>query len=208
MSVIALFLLVALLIPILGIVVDSPIGRALARRLEGPQETPPDVAALAKRVELLEAEVDDLDREACRRSRTRTRSCSGCWPIPRRAPPSHRRPDPDRRRRAAPSRPAVMVAAGILLSRLVGLVRNRVFAHYFGTSDAADAFNAAFRIPNFLQNLFGEGVLSASFIPVYARLRAAATRTRPGGWPARSAALLALVTAVAGRCSASLLTPC
>ena len=62
MSVIALFLLVALLIPILGIVVDSPIGRALARRLEGPQETPPDVATLAKRVELLEAEVDDLNR--------------------------------------------------------------------------------------------------------------------------------------------------
>ena len=62
MSLIALFLLVALLIPILGIVVDSPIGRALARRLEGPQTTPPDVAALAKRVELLEAEVDDLNR--------------------------------------------------------------------------------------------------------------------------------------------------
>jgi uncharacterized SAM-binding protein YcdF (DUF218 family) len=62
MSVIALFLLVALLIPILGIVVDSPIGRALARRLEGPQATPPDVSALAKRVELLEAEVDDLTR--------------------------------------------------------------------------------------------------------------------------------------------------
>ena len=62
MSVIALFLLVALLIPILGIVVDSPIGRALARRLEGPQATPPDVLALAKRVELLEAEVDDLPR--------------------------------------------------------------------------------------------------------------------------------------------------
>lgn len=65
-----------------------------------------------------------------------------------------------------------MVAAGILLSRIVGLVRNRVFAHYLGTSDAADAFNAAFKIPNFLQNLFGEGVLSASFIPVYARLLA------------------------------------
>jgi uncharacterized SAM-binding protein YcdF (DUF218 family) len=62
MSVIALFLLVALLIPILGIVVDSPIGRALARRLEGPLATPPDVSALAKRVELLEAEVDDLNR--------------------------------------------------------------------------------------------------------------------------------------------------
>ena len=67
---------------------------------------------------------------------------------------------------------ALAVASGILLSRLIGLVRDRVFAHYFGNSDAADAFRAAFRIPNFLQNLFGEGVLSASFIPVYARLRA------------------------------------
>lgn len=62
MSVIALILLVALLIPIIGIVVDSPIGRALARRLEGPQETPPAVNELAKKVELLEAEVDDLMR--------------------------------------------------------------------------------------------------------------------------------------------------
>ncbi|HET7442933.1 MAG TPA: murein biosynthesis integral membrane protein MurJ [Terriglobales bacterium] len=70
------------------------------------------------------------------------------------------------------SLPAVAVATGILLSRLVGLIRDRVFAHYFGNSDAADAFRAAFRIPNFLQNLFGEGVLSASFIPVYARLNA------------------------------------
>jgi hypothetical protein len=62
MSVIALILIVALLIPILGIVVDSPIGRALARRLEGPQQTPPALSELAKRVELLEAEVDDLAR--------------------------------------------------------------------------------------------------------------------------------------------------
>lgn len=65
-----------------------------------------------------------------------------------------------------------MVAAGILLSRVIGLVRQRIFAHFFGASIAADAFTAALRIPNFLQNLFGEGVLSASFIPVYASLRA------------------------------------
>jgi uncharacterized SAM-binding protein YcdF (DUF218 family) len=62
MSVIALILIVALLIPIIGIVVDSPIGRALARRLEGPQEIPPALSDLAKKVELLEAEVDDLAR--------------------------------------------------------------------------------------------------------------------------------------------------
>ena len=62
MSLIALILLVALLIPIMGIVVDSPIGRALARRLEGPQEIPPALTELAKKIELLEAEVDDLTR--------------------------------------------------------------------------------------------------------------------------------------------------
>ena len=86
-----------------------------------------------------------------------------------------------------------MVATGILLSRVVGLVRNRVFAHYFGTSDAADAFNAAFRIPNFLQNLFGEGVLSASFIPVYAGLRARGEEREARRVAAAVAALLGLV---------------
>jgi putative peptidoglycan lipid II flippase len=65
-----------------------------------------------------------------------------------------------------------LVAAGIFASRILGFVRQRVFGHYLGISDAADIFNTAFRIPNFLQNLFGEGALSASFIPVYARLRA------------------------------------
>src|SRR3954449_7989282 len=72
---------------------------------------------------------------------------------------------------------AFMVAAGILLSRIIGLVRQRVFSHYFGLrSDAADAFNAAGKIPNFLQNLFGEGALSGSFIPVYAALVARGER--------------------------------
>ncbi|HQH27902.1 MAG TPA: murein biosynthesis integral membrane protein MurJ, partial [Oligoflexia bacterium] len=67
---------------------------------------------------------------------------------------------------------AVLVGAGILLSRISGLIREIAFAHFFGNSDAADVFKAALRIPNFLQNLFGEGALSASFIPVYAGLRA------------------------------------
>lgn len=64
------------------------------------------------------------------------------------------------------------MAAGILLSRLVGLIRQRVIAHYLGTSGAADALTAALRVGNITQNLLGEGALSASFIPVYARLRA------------------------------------
>lgn len=65
---------------------------------------------------------------------------------------------------------AALVAAGILLSRLAGLIRQSVFAHYLGATGAADAFNVAMKMPNFLQNMFGEGVLSAAFIPVYSRL--------------------------------------
>jgi putative peptidoglycan lipid II flippase len=65
---------------------------------------------------------------------------------------------------------ALLVAAGILLSRTLGLIRQWVTARYLGTGMAAGALAAAMRIPNFLQNLFGEGVLSASFIPAYSRL--------------------------------------
>ena len=66
-----------------------------------------------------------------------------------------------------------MVAAGILASRFAGLARTTIFSYFFGLqSDAADAFNAAIRIPNLLQNLFGEGALSGSFIPVHAGLKA------------------------------------
>jgi putative peptidoglycan lipid II flippase len=65
---------------------------------------------------------------------------------------------------------AGLVAAGVLLSRISGLVRATFFAHFLGNSAAADAFQAGFRIPNILQNLLGEGVLSASFIPVYSKL--------------------------------------
>src|SRR6476469_9235991 len=98
---------------------------------------------------------------------------------------------------SATKRGAVLVAAGILLSRISGLVRLRVFSHYFGImSEAADAFNAAFRIPNFLQNLFGEGVLSASFIPVYAGLRARGEDREAERVAGAVAALLGLVTAL------------
>jgi putative peptidoglycan lipid II flippase len=89
-----------------------------------------------------------------------------------------------------------MVAAGILLSRIVGLIRQRVLAHFLATSDAADAFAAAFRIPNLLQNLFGEGALSASFIPVYASLLARDDRQEAGRVAGAVGALLALAMSV------------
>lgn len=91
---------------------------------------------------------------------------------------------------------AALVAAGILLSRLTGLVREKVFAHYFGNSDAAGVFRAAIRIPNFLQNMLGEGVLSASFIPVYARLLAEGEEELAGRVAGIIATLLTLVVAI------------
>ena len=100
------------------------------------------------------------------------------------SPPDHR---------VAIGHHAAVVAAGILLSRIAGLVRDRVFAYYFGSSDAADAFRAAFRIPNFLQNLFGEGVLSASFIPVYANLLARGEKDEADRVAAAVFCLLSLV---------------
>ena len=99
---------------------------------------------------------------------------------------------PPRRR----ARADVMVAAGILASRLSGLARTIIFSYFFGLqSDAADAFSAAFRIPNLLQNLFGEGALSGSFIPVYSGLRAR-NRTDEAAQMARTVFALLMVVIV------------
>jgi putative peptidoglycan lipid II flippase len=91
---------------------------------------------------------------------------------------------------------AGLVALGILASRVFGLVRQMLQARFLGTSAAADAFTAAFKIPNILQNLFGEGALSASFIPVYSRLLAEGKEEEAGRVAGAVAALLMLVVAV------------
>src|SRR5215470_8350768 len=94
------------------------------------------------------------------------------------------------------ARSAFMVAAAIFVTRIFGLVREAVFARYFGLSGVADAFRAAMRIPNVLQNLLGEGVLSASFIPVYAKLEAQGEKEEAGRVAGAVFSILALVTAV------------
>lgn len=91
---------------------------------------------------------------------------------------------------------SLLVASGILLSRIAGLVREQVYAYFLGTSPASGAFKAALRIPNLLQNLLGEGVLSASFIPVYARLQAEGKTELAGRVAGVVGALLALVVGV------------
>jgi putative peptidoglycan lipid II flippase len=85
------------------------------------------------------------------------------------APPGPAPKKPDKR--PSSGRSSMLVAAGIMLSRFAGLLREMLIGRYLGTTAAADAFKAALRIPNTLQNLLGEGVLSASFIPVYVRMR-------------------------------------
>jgi putative peptidoglycan lipid II flippase len=96
---------------------------------------------------------------------------------------------------AAPRSSAHLVAAGIFLSRIAGLIRDIVFAHYLGTSQFASAFRGSLRMPNVLQNLLGEGTLSASFIPVYARLLERGDREGAGRL---AGAIFALLLAVAG----------
>jgi putative peptidoglycan lipid II flippase len=92
---------------------------------------------------------------------------------------------------------AVLVGSGIFLSRILGLVRESLKARYLGASGsiAADAFHAAFRIPNTLQNLLGEGALSASLIPVYSNALAKGNREEADRIAGAVGALLALVVA-------------
>lgn len=114
------------------------------------------------------------------------------------APPIERRATPratgkafDRSKGAA-----FLVGSGILLSRLAGLIRQTMMARYLGAGMAADAFNAAFRIPNMLQNLFGEGVLSASFIPEYAGLLGRGDESEATRLAGAVVGMLALVSSV------------
>ncbi|HIN77908.1 MAG TPA: murein biosynthesis integral membrane protein MurJ [Gemmatimonadetes bacterium] len=88
---------------------------------------------------------------------------------------------------------ATSVGAGIFLSRLVGFIRDRVFAHYFGISDLADAWRAALRLPNVIQNLLGEGTLSASLIPIYAEYLEAGEEEKAGRLAGAALGILVVV---------------
>ncbi len=68
-------------------------------------------------------------------------------------------------------RSTVAVGAMTLLSRVLGFLRDLIFAQKFGASTATDAFYVAFRIPNFMRRLFAEGSFSVAFVPVLAEIR-------------------------------------
>jgi putative peptidoglycan lipid II flippase len=88
------------------------------------------------------------------------------------------------------------VALGIFLSRIMGFVRQRAVAHYFGTSAWSDVFLFALRAPNFLQNLLGEGTLSASFIPIYSRMLEEGREKEAGRFAGAIFGLLLALTAL------------
>ncbi len=78
------------------------------------------------------------------------------------------RPEPAEARKSSAS----SIASGIFASRITGFLREAVFAFFFGVNAHSDVLQAAFRAPNLLQNLLGEGTISAAFIPVYSRFLA------------------------------------
>src|SRR3954470_22356266 len=82
----------------------------------------------------------------------------------------------DHRDSTPPSSGNVLKAAGAMgiatfLSRIMGLIREQVFAFLFGAGNLTDAFNVAFRIPNLLRDLFAEGAMSAALVPTFTQTR-------------------------------------
>ena len=67
-----------------------------------------------------------------------------------------------------------------MTSRILGVVREQVLAYLFGASNAMDAFNVAYRVPNLLRDLFAEGAMSAAFVPTFAR--ELATKGKPSAF--------------------------
>lgn len=98
--------------------------------------------------------------------------------------------------RPTTGRSSALIGAGIFLSRLLGLLRQSLIATFLGANWVSDAFNGAFKITNFLQNLFGEGALSASFIPVYANALARQDEEEADRIAGAVASLLALIISV------------
>jgi putative peptidoglycan lipid II flippase len=68
---------------------------------------------------------------------------------------------------ASTIRSSASVSVAILVSRVLGVVRDALFARIFGVSGLTDAYVAAFRIPNLLRDLFAEGALSSAFVPTF-----------------------------------------
>lgn len=107
--------------------------------------------------------------------------------------------DQEQQPQQAPKKGGLLASTAVvslmtMLSRVLGLVRDVVFATLLGVSGGTDAFFVAFRIPNFLRRLFGEGAFNQAFVPVLSEYRSQGT----------TAAVKLLVDRVAGTLGGSL----
>ncbi|HEY8517521.1 MAG TPA: murein biosynthesis integral membrane protein MurJ [Candidatus Binatia bacterium] len=94
------------------------------------------------------------------------------------------------------ARSASIVGAAILVSRVLGLVREQVFAASFGAGRELDAFVTAFRIPNLFRDLFAEGALSAAFVTCFTQKLA--REGEESAWRLANLVIHALVVVVGG----------
>ena len=95
-----------------------------------------------------------------------------------------------------PESGATKVASGIFSSKVTGLVRESTFSYFFGVGAHADVLQTAFRLPNLLQNLLGEGTISAAFIPIYSRMLKAGRQHEAGRFAGAIFGLLLATAAV------------
>ncbi|MCI0667979.1 MAG: murein biosynthesis integral membrane protein MurJ [Methylococcaceae bacterium] len=90
-------------------------------------------------------------------------------------------------------RSTAIVSGMTLVSRILGFVRDMIFARVFGADSGTDAFFVAFKIPNFLRRLFAEGAFSQAFVPVLSDYREKGTREALKDFIDRTAGSLALI---------------
>jgi putative peptidoglycan lipid II flippase len=98
-------------------------------------------------------------------------------------------------RQKSVARSAGVVSIAVLFSRVLGLIREQVFAYFFGAGFLNDAFQVAFRIPNVLRDLFAEGALSAAFVKVFTDYLVA--KDEKAAWRLASLVLNALAVVLA-----------
>src|ERR1044071_9694771 len=87
------------------------------------------------------------------------------------------------------------MAAATMPSRVLGMVREMVYAAFMGNSKVASAFQLAFQVPNLFRRLLGEGALTAAFIPIFKQKEV--TEGEPEMWRTANAVISGLVVAAA-----------
>lgn len=99
-------------------------------------------------------------------------------------------PDTSHTKQTSVAKSAGIVSIAVMFSRVLGLVREQIFAYYFGAGFLMDAYIVAFRIPNVLRDLFAEGALSAAFVKVFTDYQI--KKGEPAAWRLASLVLNAL----------------